>query len=218
MHGAKASVLTSSANIRLPKVCFKPAVQQWATYWPGQQQGSCNPCVSSSNSCRCRAAGSDTQSQPATDWSTSLLGLTKKKRSKSSGRRSPDAVEVSFSNDDDELLASTSGRELGGMMLDDDDETSWNSQNGSRMVVEKKKLPAVVRCFDTARIYVKSGDGGAGCVSFRREPYVEKGGPNGGSGGRGGHVWAIADEALNSLLSFRNQAHFRANNGLAGGL
>ncbi|KAF6255524.1 P-loop containing nucleoside triphosphate hydrolase protein [Scenedesmus sp. NREL 46B-D3] len=88
--------------------------------------------------------------------------------------------------------------------------------SGSRMVVEKKKLPAIVRCFDTARIFVKSGDGGAGCVSFRREPYVEKGGPNGGNGGRGGHVWAIADEGLNSLLSFRNQAHYRASCGYPG--
>lgn len=67
-----------------------------------------------------------------------------------------------------------------------------------------------------ARIYVKSGDGGAGCVSFRREPYVEKGGPNGGNGGRGGHVWAIADPALNSLMTFRHQMHFRAANGTPG--
>lgn len=51
---------------------------------------------------------------------------------------------------------------------------------------------------------------------FRREPYVEKGGPNGGNGGRGGHVWAVAEEGLNSLLSFRNKAHFRATNGSAG--
>jgi GTP-binding protein len=108
------------------------------------------------------------------------------------------------------------------MMVDDDDEfdsfdqSNSSSGGGSRMVVEKKKLPAIVRCFDTARIYIKSGDGGAGCVSFRREPYVEKGGPNGGNGGRGGHVWAIADEGLNSLLSFRNQAHYRASCGYPG--
>jgi GTP-binding protein len=87
---------------------------------------------------------------------------------------------------------------------------------GGRMLLEKKKLPALVRCFDTARIYVKAGDGGAGCVAFRREPYVEKGGPNGGNGGKGGNVWAVADEGLNSLLSFRNQCHFRAGNGSAG--
>lgn len=105
------------------------------------------------------------------------------------------------------------------MMDDDDDDFDSfdpSSSSGGRMVGEKKKLPAIVRCFDTARIYVKSGDGGAGCVSFRREPYVEHGGPNGGNGGRGGHVWAVADEGLNSLLSFRNQAHYRGNCGYPG--
>ncbi|KAI8468676.1 MAG: GTP1/OBG-domain-containing protein [Monoraphidium minutum] len=84
------------------------------------------------------------------------------------------------------------------------------------MVGGEKRLPQAVRCFDTARIYIKSGDGGAGCVAFRREPFVEKGGPNGGNGGRGGNVWAVADEATNSLLPFRNQAHFRAHSGVAG--
>eukprot|EP00775_Hariotina_reticulata_P013773 gene13773-13894_t len=104
-------------------------------------------------------------------------------------------------------------------MLDDNDDVDFDDfgpSEGGRMVGERKKLPAAVRCFDTARVYVKSGDGGAGCVAFRREPYVEKGGPNGGNGGRGGHVWAVADEGLNSLLSFRNKAHFRATNGSAG--
>jgi GTP-binding protein len=106
-------------------------------------------------------------------------------------------------------------------MLDEDDD-SWGadldtSDNaGGKMLVEKKKLPAAVRCFDTARIYVKGGDGGAGCVAFRREPYVEHGGPNGGNGGKGGNVWVVAEEGLNSLLSFRNQCHFRAGNGSAG--
>ncbi|GMH41099.1 hypothetical protein BSKO_09009 [Bryopsis sp. KO-2023] len=80
----------------------------------------------------------------------------------------------------------------------------------------KKRLPADVRCFDTARIFVNSGDGGNGCVAFRREKFVAKGGPSGGDGGRGGHVWAVAESGLNSLLSFRRQIHWRAKKGTHG--
>lgn len=72
-----------------------------------------------------------------------------------------------------------------------------------------KRVPAEVRCFDTARIYVKGGDGGRGCVAFRREKYVPKGGPSGGNGGHGGSVYLEVDPALNSLMAFRRQVHFR---------
>jgi hypothetical protein len=72
-----------------------------------------------------------------------------------------------------------------------------------------KRLPAEVRCFDTARIYAKGGDGGRGCVAFRREKYVPKGGPSGGNGGNGGCVYLEVDLALNSLMAFRRQVHFR---------
>ena len=72
-----------------------------------------------------------------------------------------------------------------------------------------KRLPAEVRCFDTARIYAKGGDGGRGCVAFRREKYVPKGGPSGGNGGNGGCVYLEVDPALNSLMAFRRQVHFR---------
>lgn len=79
-----------------------------------------------------------------------------------------------------------------------------------------KRLPAEVRCFDTARIYLKGGDGGRGCVAFRREKFVPKGGPSGGNGGPGGNVWLEADISLNSLLSFRKSVHFRAQPGQPG--
>eukprot|EP00889_Picochlorum_renovo_P001589 jgi/Picre1/28619/NNA_004019.t1 len=82
--------------------------------------------------------------------------------------------------------------------------------------VAGKRLPAEVRCFDTARILVKGGDGGRGCVAFRREKFVPKGGPSGGNGGNGGSVYVEADTSLNSLSSFRKQVHFRAQPGHAG--
>ena len=78
------------------------------------------------------------------------------------------------------------------------------------------KLPRNARYFDHARICVQGGAGGTGCVSFRREPYVAKGGPNGGSGGMGGCVYAEVDEELNTLHSFRNSVHFRAKPGANG--
>lgn len=79
--------------------------------------------------------------------------------------------------------------------------------------VSGKGVPAVMRCFDRAKIYVKAGDGGNGVVAFRREKYVPFGGPSGGSGGRGGHVYIEADGDMNSLLPFRKTVHFRAGNG-----
>lgn len=67
--------------------------------------------------------------------------------------------------------------------------------------------------FDKARIHVKAGDGGNGVVAFRREKYVPRGGPAGGNGGRGGHVYFVVDPGLNTLSSFHNQVHFRAERG-----
>jgi len=69
---------------------------------------------------------------------------------------------------------------------------------------------------DEARIWVKAGDGGHGCVSFRRERFVPKGGPDGGDGGRGGDVYFEADPSLNTLIDFRGQHHWRAGNGQGG--
>ena len=66
---------------------------------------------------------------------------------------------------------------------------------------------------DKVRIYVKGGDGGAGCLSFRREAHVPKGGPDGGDGGHGGNVVLEADQSVSSLLDYRFKHHFKATRG-----
>ena len=73
-----------------------------------------------------------------------------------------------------------------------------------------------MKFLDEAKIYLKSGDGGPGCVSFRREKYEEYGGPNGGNGGRGGDVIFEVVDSLNTLIDFRYAQHFRAQNGQNG--
>src|ERR1700744_374561 len=73
-----------------------------------------------------------------------------------------------------------------------------------------------MKFLDEAKIYVRSGDGGNGCVSFRREKFIEYGGPNGGDGGKGGDVIAEAVEGLNTLIDYRYQQHFFAKNGGGG--
>jgi GTP-binding protein len=70
-----------------------------------------------------------------------------------------------------------------------------------------------MKFLDEAKIFIKSGDGGNGCVSFRREKYVEFGGPNGGDGGRGGDVILEAAHGLNTLIDFRYRQHFKARRG-----
>ncbi|MBC7147657.1 MAG: GTPase ObgE [Thioclava marina] len=73
-----------------------------------------------------------------------------------------------------------------------------------------------MKFLDLAKVYIRSGGGGAGCVSFRREKYIEFGGPDGGDGGRGGSVWVEAVEGLNTLIDFRYQQHFFAKSGQHG--
>ncbi len=73
-----------------------------------------------------------------------------------------------------------------------------------------------MKFLDQAKVYVRSGDGGAGVVSFRREKYVEFGGPDGGDGGRGGHIWAECVDGLNTLIDYRYQQHFKAKTGQHG--
>ena len=69
---------------------------------------------------------------------------------------------------------------------------------------------------DEATIRVQAGNGGHGCLSFRREKYVEKGGPDGGDGGNGGSVYLVADESMNTLADFRVARKFRAETGQGG--
>ena len=73
-----------------------------------------------------------------------------------------------------------------------------------------------MKFLDQAKVYIKSGDGGAGAVSFHREKFIEFGGPDGGNGGRGGDVVALCSEGLNTLIDFRYQQHFRAPTGTHG--
>jgi len=70
-----------------------------------------------------------------------------------------------------------------------------------------------MKFLDQCKIYIRSGDGGGGAVSFRREKFIEYGGPDGGDGGRGGDVWIEAVEGLNTLIDYRYQQHFKAQTG-----
>jgi len=73
-----------------------------------------------------------------------------------------------------------------------------------------------MKFLDEAKIYIRSGDGGNGCVSFRREKFIPDGGPDGGNGGRGGSVIAECVAGLNTLIDFRYQQHFKAKKGQHG--
>ncbi|MDA1321253.1 MAG: GTPase ObgE [Proteobacteria bacterium] len=70
-----------------------------------------------------------------------------------------------------------------------------------------------MKFLDQAKIYIRSGNGGAGSVSFRREKFIPNGGPDGGDGGKGGDVWVESADGLNTLIDFRYQQHFKAATG-----
>src|SRR3954451_13492789 len=70
-----------------------------------------------------------------------------------------------------------------------------------------------MKFLDEAKIYIQSGAGGNGCISFRREKFIEFGGPNGGDGGKGGDVIVEAVNGLNTLIDYRYQQHFKAERG-----
>src|SRR5437899_467038 len=71
----------------------------------------------------------------------------------------------------------------------------------------------IMKFLDEAKVYIRSGDGGNGCVAFRREKFIEFGGPSGGNGGRGGDVIVEAVDGLNTLIDYRYQQHFKAQKG-----
>ncbi len=73
-----------------------------------------------------------------------------------------------------------------------------------------------MKFLDQAKIYIRSGNGGAGAVSFRREKFIEFGGPDGGDGGRGGDIIALCVDGLNTLIDYRYQQHFKAGTGIHG--
>ena len=77
-------------------------------------------------------------------------------------------------------------------------------------------LVAIMKFLDEAKVYIRSGDGGNGCVAFRREKYIEFGGPSGGNGGRGGDVIVEVVDGLNTLIDYRYQQHFKAPKGTNG--
>src|SRR6266700_7572211 len=70
-----------------------------------------------------------------------------------------------------------------------------------------------MKFLDQAKVYIRSGNGGDGCISFRREKFIEFGGPNGGDGGNGGDVVVEAVTGLNTLIDYRYQQHFKAQRG-----
>lgn len=92
----------------------------------------------------------------------------------------------------------------------------FTSTAGNLQPIAQQNSEANLRFVDTAKIFIKSGKGGAGCASMRREKFIEFGGPNGGDGGRGGSVYFEGDHRLATLQDFRTHPHQKAGNGMPG--
>jgi GTP-binding protein len=78
------------------------------------------------------------------------------------------------------------------------------------------KIQRAMKFLDQSKVYIRSGGGGGGTISFRREKYIEFGGPDGGDGGKGGDVWAMCVDGLNTLIDYRYQQHFKGAKGIQG--
>src|SRR5918912_3587041 len=93
--------------------------------------------------------------------------------------------------------------------------TEFRCFHGEVRVAARPSLPYLcpMKFLDEAKVYIRSGDGGNGCVAFRREKFIEFGGPSGGNGGRGGDVVAETVEGLNTLIDYRYAQHFKARKG-----
>ncbi|KAK8960305.1 hypothetical protein KSP40_PGU010683 [Platanthera guangdongensis] len=111
---------------------------------------------------------------------------------------------VGLNSDDDEVIFGSES-DGDGMKLDLEGEFD-EEEELEEGDVKEKGVPAVMRCFDRAKIYVNAGDGGNGAVAFRREKFVPYGGPSGGDGGKGGNVYVEVDGSMNSLLPFRKKS------------
>ncbi|KAG2448709.1 hypothetical protein HYH02_006065 [Chlamydomonas schloesseri] len=210
-----------------PLLSGSSAVSLGATQ-PSRDVACCASSTSSSSGTQSSSSSGGAAAAAPSDWSKRLLSVAKTKGKNKSGgggngaSHTPDAdiftpakpaskpaAKKPVSNLDIPGLSYYEGRP-------DDDEDDEDLDADMLPGSERKRLPAEMRCFDTARIYIKGGDGGNGCVAFRREKFVEHGGPSGGNGGRGGNVWAVVDPNLNSLSVFRGQVHFRAEGGVNG--
>ena len=170
--------------------------------------------------CRASAPSTEPASPPskgaaaAGGWSQRLLGIAKRKQKAAAdeqeqgqSKQKKAVVSEVFQGHARRTAGSPAWQEQGEFLGDAEEDEDMDEGP------QEKRLPAEMRCFDTARIYVKSGDGGNGCVAFRREKFVEFGGPAGGNGGKGGNVWVQVDERLNSLTCFRTRVHWRAEDG-----
>ena len=89
-------------------------------------------------------------------------------------------------------------------------------ESGIPIITPKIRFKGEILFIDEAQIYVKAGNGGHGCVSFRREKYIAKGGPDGGDGGRGGSIFLEAAPDVDTLIDFASKHHWKAKNGLPG--